>query len=603
LDIRDLFSILCIYIYKLKQKTMAYFNHAFNKLFLGTGVTQTDGMGPENSIPSVIPGVVTEGGFVTTSGVFTYQLNELSKGVKTTYQNFLPTGAPYNVTNYTQGYFGIFDPKTNQTITPENCCNIYFAGSSIYPNDKIGPYHGGYEETNKSKMVNPRYVQKFYRVDSCLPKNEIVHIGSTAFTAGGAITEYDVNQPDPLVLAPNLTNVLINLEGGTGTGAQVIVSTDALGEVTSYQVVDNINFLTNTYLFGKGYTEGDVLTIPGVLGGTFELTVDAVTEAGGDASCCKEFLCGETYYLRLDIKGSPALRFLNHNAYYNAEAYTGCCPADSITPTPVDSTEVMIKWANAFLNYELISPFMQIIIQDETGVLWYEPGTAAADLPLGANTWNNYVSPGHTEDACAGLIINGAYVDTKFGDCSFQISDFYEKEPVRIFASEVDLSGDPCTFDGICVVKECEARQANGLGETVLRDLILSEQYRQNFFSTDIRIREITQGNQMLNVINRNALYTKYYLLHNVPRFNNPTGVFDNDRYLLEFVTNTALPTFEETVNEWLSKCGTECAFEEVTCIDECTSVVTFPPFPLKGGRFAGGNAAGNAVPGVDQLR
>jgi hypothetical protein len=39
-------------------------------------------------------------------------------------------------------------------------------------------------------------------------------------------------------------------------------------------------------------------------------------------------------------------------------------------------------------------------------------------------------------------------------------------------------------------------------------------------------------------VIDRNARYHRYYLLHNVPRFNNPTGVFDNDRYMLEVITN-----------------------------------------------------------------
>jgi len=67
--------------------------------------------------------------------------------------------------------------------------------------------------------------------------------------------------------------------------------------------------------------------------------------------------------------------------------------------------------------------------------------------------------------------------------------------------------------------------------------MILSESYRQSFFATDFRIREITQGNQILDVIDRSALYDGVYLQHNVPRFNNPTGVFDNDQYLLAFYT------------------------------------------------------------------
>ena len=48
------------------------------------------------------------------------------------------------------------------------------------------------------------------------------------------------------------------------------------------------------------------------------------------------FICGETYSLRIDVKGSPALRFLDHNAYLTVSAYTGCCAEGSIAPTPVD---------------------------------------------------------------------------------------------------------------------------------------------------------------------------------------------------------------------------------------------------------------------------
>jgi hypothetical protein len=147
-----------------------------------------------------------------------------------------------------------------------------------------------------------------------------------------------------------------------------------------------------------------------------------------------------------------------------------------------------------------------------------------------------------------------------------------------LYASEVDLNGDPCTFGGICVITECEPRQANGFGETVLRDLILSEKYRQNFFHSDFRIREITQGNQIVNVIDRNALYAKYYLLHNVPRFNNPSGTFDNDQYLLEFITEGRIQTFEEDIIDWLDSCGNLCEFEEFSCPRACQPIVPVVP-------------------------
>jgi hypothetical protein len=544
---------------------MAYFNHAFKKTFLGTG-NEIDGENFTDPVNGDIYDITTELGYLRTSGVPTYMLNVMSR-----YQQTFPYSGPDALSSWNSGYFGLFDAKTNLSLNgPEDCCNIYLAGSAIYSNDKIGPFHGGYTETNKSKMINPRYVQQFYRVDSCTAQNEVVHVGSTFWTAGGGVTDFDV-ESDGSGYA-NGTYIVIPT-GGSGTGATAEITVIA-GAIDGVTVINP----------GKGYEEGDILIVPGGTGG--EILVDGINDPGTNyvvtaGDCCKEFVCGETYYLRVDIKGSPALRFLNHNAYYTAEAYTGCCPEGAIAPVAVDSTEVMIKWANALLNAAVVAPFLQIIVQDEAGVLWYAPGTSAAELAaLGGNTWNNYVSPGHTEDACAGMIFNGAYVDTKFGDCTFQVSDFYEKQPVKIYPSEVDYTGDPCVFTGICAVIECEGTQAQGLGESVLRDLVLSESYRQNFLANnDLRIREITQGNQIVSAINRNALYTKYYLLHSVPRFNNPTGTFDNDRYLLEVVTNTDINSFENAVNNWLNGCGTNCAYEVYGCETSCSSI-TFPTTP-----------------------
>jgi hypothetical protein len=240
----------------------------------------------------------------------------------------------------------------------------------------------------------------------------------------------------------------------------------------------------------------------------------------------------------------------------------------------------MIKWANSITTNPIVSPFVQVVVQAEDGTLLYAPGTSGAFLAAnGADTWDNYVSPGHVDGACAGLILNGAYVDTKFGDCTFQLSDFYEKEPVRLYASEVDFNGDPCTFTTLCVVTECQGLQANGLGETILRDLTLSESYRQNFLATDFRIREITQGNQIISSINRNALYYRYMLQHNVPRFNNPSSTFDNDQYMLEIFSLVPLTTFATDTAGWLDACGV-CETDLYTCTTECIVPIAFPAIP-----------------------
>jgi hypothetical protein len=540
---------------------MAYFNHAFTKTFLATGETLSANV---TLLDGSVVAAVTDNGFLTTTGLPTYVLNSLS----TIGEN--ANGAFYS------GYVGYFNPKTNLSVIPENCCNVILAGSAIYSNDKIGPFHGGYTETNKSKMINPKYVSRFYTVDPCAPQNEVLHVGSTFWTAGGGVLTVDT-----LVAGTGYANGTYTVEvtGGAGKGAilEIVVTG---GTVDSATVINP----------GKGYTVGDTLTL---VGGNDDATVDIATATtanvdpitgSGGTSCCKEFLCGETYSLRIDIKGSPALRYLNHNAYYIAEAYTGCCPEGSIAPVAVDSTEVFIKWADAILRYPVVNPFVQIVIQDEAGVLWYAPGTSAADLAaLGGDTWDNYVSTGHTEGACAGMILNGAYVDTKFGDCTFQLTDFYEKEPVKLYVSEVDFNGDPCTFDGICVVHECLGTQANGLGETMLRDLTLSESYRQNFLHSDFRIREITQGNQIVASINRNGLYYQSVIQHNVPRFNNPSSTFDNDQYLLQVLAtdSTDLIEFNDVTARWLADCGV-CEIETFGCETECNVPITFPNTPIR---------------------
>ena len=553
---------------------MAYFNHAFKKSFLATGATQA---GTLITLPdgSTVTAVTSEG-YLTSVGTPTYGLNQLS--------------AQGTTTATTDGYIGWFDPKTNLSIdiapsTPV-CCNAYLAGSAIYSNDKIGPLTGGYQETNKSKMVNPKYVSRFYSVDPCAPQNNVIHVGSTYWTAGGGVLVGSITTAG-VGYTPNSASPV-----GTGT---VTVTGTGTGLELSITIAAGVPTVTGIVNPGKGYAAGDTVTIvsptgvPGTLaiytvgaGPNSVTTAHAQEGCGISPDCCKEFLCGETYSLRLDVKGSPALRFLNHNAYSTQDAYTGCCPAGAIAPVAVDSTEVMILWANGLTTNPIVGPFVQIVVQAEDGSLWYAPGTSAAFLAAeGADTWDNYVSPGHVVGACAGLILNGAYVDTKFGDCTFQLSDFYEKEPVRLYASEVDYNGDPCAFTTLCVVTECQGLQVQGLGETVLRDLTISESYRQNFLASDFRIREITQGNQIVSSINRSALYYRYMLQHNVPRNYNPSGTFDADQYMLEIFSLAPLATFKAHTLAWLTNCSEVCDTTGYTCSTVCVVPIPFPAVPV----------------------
>jgi hypothetical protein len=200
---------------------MAYFNHAFKKTFLGTG-NEIDAQTFTDPVTGGTYTVSTEEGYLQTSGVPTYLLNVMSR-----YQQTFPYSGPDSLSSWNSGYFGLFDAKTNLSLTgPEDCCNIYVASSAIYANDKIGPFAGGYTETNKSKMINPRYVQQFYKVDSCEPQNEVVHVGSTYSTLCGGVLTGSITTPG-VGYAPNsatavVVDTLTTL--GTGTGLTLFIT-------------------------------------------------------------------------------------------------------------------------------------------------------------------------------------------------------------------------------------------------------------------------------------------------------------------------------------------------------------------------------------------
>jgi hypothetical protein len=416
---------------------MSYFNHAFKKTFVGTdGFTNLDGTGEKLGTPNNVP-ALGQFGFVDKNW----------ETVNTA------TGAAY----------------ANQPLT-------LFAGS-IHTSDKIGPFAGGYTETVKSKVINPKYVSAFYRVVSHGPQKAQFIVGEVQ----------DGNTEDPL-----------------------------------------------------------------------------------HNSCSKAFVCGGSYNFRIDIKGSPALRFLTHNMYLTVSANGGCC-ADPTTPEQIDPRVIYTQWAYNILNNPIFAGFVQIqltysidggtnwlhLAPDATGDSSKLTGTGSLlEMINDPSAITDYISPGGDfSDLRAGMIINGAYVDTRFNDCTFYPNDstISYMEPIKIYGSEVDLNGDPCTYLGLCMYQHCAPIQMEGSGESVIRSLIMTEAYMQQpvYTGMDLRIREITNGTDVFNAIDRSSLYDRYFIQHNVPRFNNPTSTFDNDQYLLEIITDGVNLTFSNFVTAW----------------------------------------------------
>ena len=218
------------------------------------------------------------------------------------------------------------------------------------------------------------------------------------------------------------------------------------------------------------------------------------------------FSCDEHPQIRLDVKGSSILRALNRNGYTVLDA-GGCCTGTNFTG-------------------------------DEIGTAWVEQITADATLNefVTAVLTPEVVTVGSEADAYVTFTL--CHEDDSFDDCSFDTRDHYNTEPLTLAISAIDDEGDACT--DTCLVIGADVITATGVvtGESILRDLILDGRYRQdgghNQGNRDsARRREIEGGDALIAAVTRGARYNVYYLQHSVPRFNNPTGVFDNDQYVI----------------------------------------------------------------------
>ena len=234
--------------------------------------------------------------------------------------------------------------------------------------------------------------------------------------------------------------------------------------------------------------------------------------------------------IRLDIKGTDVLRALNRNAYFVADM-SGCCPEDGY-----------------YLGADVVAAWKTAIERDASGM-------------------SDFIT----------VVVVGATIEitlcpseTVFDCCSFDTRDAYSHETLDLGVSLLTAEGNPCA--DTCVTyetDECPSGRAdkpagtsftNGLpawitrtpaetlGEEVLREIIMDGRYRQdggwNQGNKDsARFREIEGGSLLCDEFpvttnqttgkGRRATYRYYYIQHSIPRYNNPTGVFDNDQYVI----------------------------------------------------------------------
>jgi hypothetical protein len=310
-------------------------------------------------------------------------------------------------------------------------------------------------------------------------------------------------------------------------------------------------------------TPRDIQRVWKVVGRAAQQQIVTVGWDGTNANTAPQFTCGQNYHLRIDLTGSPALRLLGRNAYHTFDVFTGCC-TNVDTPEAVDPINVLLQFA-AQINADPI--FSQFVLADVITVDSGDAGTAP-DV-VNPTTYTVLTDSGDIEAAVGALRLTVAYVDTTFGNASFDPMDHFELEPLIIRDAQlVDETGNPCPeFDQLTFTQSLATITSQGLGERVLRDYILFSRYRQDRYTTDARMREAENMDFVHTAITRSSLYDAYFILHTVGRKSNPSGVYDNDQYLIQLNVphSTSMTTFESWIAAYLTSVTTGVALENYT--------------------------------------
>jgi hypothetical protein len=282
--------------------------------------------------------------------------------------------------------------------------------------------------------------------------------------------------------------------------------------------------------------------------------------SGASDAIAPKFLCGQTYHLRIDLKGSPALRLMDHNLYNIFSVSTACC-TNIVTPEAVDPIAVIVEFAKQINEDPIFSKFIKAYAIDWNTLDNIDP-----------DEYEPLTNSGDIDAALATLVLEGAYVDTKFGNCSFDPRDYFEVEPVVVSSAQlIDDTGSPCPiFTQLAFTQIRAAQMPDGTSNKVLRDLILFNNYRQEPYQFNARMRETEDMNGLFTEVPRGTeIYDSFYILHSVDRKYNPTGVYDNDLYLIQLSVphGTSTTNFETWVNNYLSSASTGVTLEDLSSL------------------------------------
>lgn len=474
---------------------------------------------------------------------------------------FNPTGIAANGTAtsaLTSGEISLVEDSDWESTTgsPANGTLGYIVQGSYHTVDSIGnnPGHGGYTESVKSKGINPRFISRLYSTE-CITASQstsAISVGSKCVPCGQSLfLRIDVKgSPALRFLNHNAYAIGDSANVCCVDGQTYIDPAAALAEAGSQLLADPIiKPFVRERTFGSGATAVaagiEVAATAGLSG------VDSTSTVGAGGT---NYTVGDI--VSVDTGSSLAVVKVDTVAAGVVTAFSVLASGSGYSAATLATTNMVVTNAAA-------AGFTVTVVLDvdkETySIAQVDAGTYVASTdPVG-------------DGVSAILHVEGAYAETKFGDCSFDTRDFYGKEPVQIITSVLDETGDPCSDCGTAT--NTPGVMASCQGETVLRDILMTESYMQSPYNQgnvdSSRIREIEGSDDILASVDRTALYKTYVIQHTVPRFNNPSGVFDNDQYCYKIYVKcsesaliTSMDTFMGQIATWAAANGNNVPFQ-----------------------------------------
>jgi len=388
---------------------------------------------------------------------------------------------------------------------------VYLAQGSFHTVDEVG-MHSGYLRPVKSKGINPKYVSKVWVSDAKDAQNNIWHVCSDNCNLECDTTyRLRIDVKGSRVLGALQRNLYFNVDAYTGC-----CTDDPVDPITVLlQWANGIN----ENPLGKPFVQASVVGLNSL--GDFVVSVDSGTITA-TVSDNEDIVPEVGNVLQVDD-----------------DYYVIATVEEQISDDDVTGWTITVKEYDWLTGETGSSTATLDDMTDETLTMYLVPDMDNYEALTDTTTISN-------SHSC--LVIESAYVDTKFGNCSYSKNDRVDIEPVIIKVSILDETGDPCVVNCFKPTEIQEAHQGAGYGETLLQEYILSKSYEQEFWEDDPRYRE-TKDQTFITDVDRTAKYKVLNILHSVPRKSNPSGTFDNDQYLIRILfkstfDNSALITW-----------------------------------------------------------